>query len=298
MTERHKEKLLRLFGERLLFSRKSALYRLLREPRRMLYAKSAEVCARWAKRIIGGRARTFWGDDMGYLFPQSFAVYLYKFGFFEEGLTRMLLEYLEPGMTFFDIGANAGYFSLLAHCITGENGHVHSFEPTPGSFRMLKENVSTKPIILNNIAVFSKRGEILLTDYGVEYCGFNSVYESNLPDDFVARNGLRPVKHRIAAVSIDEYAREKGIRPDFVKIDAENAEYEILCGMEHVISAFRPMISLEVGNYSQKGVPANRELLCFLMEKGYRPYEYREGAIVKHDLKERYEYDNLLLLPG
>jgi len=58
-------------------------------------------------------------------------VKLYQYGFFEEGLTRAIIEKLRPGDTFVDIGAHVGYYTILASLLVGAEGHVVAFEPTP-----------------------------------------------------------------------------------------------------------------------------------------------------------------------
>jgi predicted methyltransferase len=112
------------------------------------------------------------------------SLHIYRYGFFEEGLTRMIMKYLKHGMTFFDIGTHFGYYTLLASFLVSEEGQVHSFEPTPSTFEILKANVSNKNnVILNNKAVFSERRNIAMNDYGIKYSAFNSLYNRLSPDN-------------------------------------------------------------------------------------------------------------------
>jgi FkbM family methyltransferase len=74
-------------------------------------------------------------------------------------------QYLRPGDTFIDIGANIGYFSLLAASRVGSTGQVHSFEPNPETFKGLQHNVvlnGFKQIVLNNVAISNAAGPIQL----------------------------------------------------------------------------------------------------------------------------------------
>ena len=61
--------------------------------------------------------------------------------------------------------------------------------------------------------------------------------------------------------------KNKGIRQDFIKIDAESSEYDILLGMEKTVNQFQPMISIEVGDMRVKGVPAGKNLIAFLVNR-------------------------------
>ena len=87
------------------------------------------------------------------------------------------------------------------------------------------------------------------------------------------------------------------VAPDFVKIDAEIADYEILMGMKETLRKCRPIISVEVGDMDIEGVRPSKDIVHFLVENGYQPYEYSDGEMAKHTAKDRYEYRDLLFLP-
>ena len=228
--------------------------------------------------------------------PEIVSLSIYRNGFYEEGHTRMILEHLESGMTFLDIGAHFGYFTLLASIIVGDEGQVHSFEPTPSTFGILKTNVLNKEnIVLNNCAVFSKSTNISMNDYGIRYSAFNSMHNARLSQDTFRR--LKVTEHEIKAISIDDYVKNIGIIPNFIKIDAESSEFEVLLGMEETIDKFHPMISIEVGDFNIRGVAASKDIVSFLINKGYYPYEFKNGKIIQHNLKnDQYQYDNILFL--
>ena len=57
------------------------------------------------------------------------------------------------------------------------------------------------------------------------------------------------------------------------------------------------MISVEVGDMDIEGVIPCGELVMYLVNQGYRAYEFSGGAIVDHQPKDRYEHDNILFLP-
>ncbi len=170
----------------------------------------------------------------------------------------MILEYLRPGMTFFDIGAHFGYFTLLGANIVREQGQVHSFEPTPSTYAVLMKNVENKKnIITNNKAVYSKQGSIIINDYGLRYSAFNSIFSPRLPGNIVSNLSVNQFK--VESVTLDEYVEKNNLKPDFIKIDAESAEYEIIRGMEKTIEKYRPIITIEVGDYDvSQDVPKNK----------------------------------------
>src|SRR5205823_1875398 len=129
--------------------------KLLNSPGRLLATRLAALRARWLGQGTRKTARTFWGREMSVVLPDQVSVSLYRYGFVEEGLIRLVLEYVKPGMTFFDIGAHFGFFSLLASSLVGDAGQVHSFEPTPNTFAVLEENVAAcGNVRVNNMAVY------------------------------------------------------------------------------------------------------------------------------------------------
>jgi FkbM family methyltransferase len=245
---------------------------------------------------IALKGKTFWGEEMNLIFPEDVSASILRHGYFEEGLTRMVLEYLKPNMTFCDIGAQLGYFTLLGSTIVGNGGQVHSFEPVPSTFSILRSNVRGKTnVTLNNCAIFSKKTFVSFNDYGSVYSGYNSIYTARLASRTLRR--LTSHKINVKTIPFDYYVRNKQIRPDFIKIDVESAEYEVLCGMEKTLSEIRPTVSLEVGDMDIEGVRPSCVAVKYLLKRGYEAYEYNGTHIVKHQLKDRYNYDNLLFLP-
>jgi FkbM family methyltransferase len=229
--------------------------------------------------------------------PEAISISIHRYGFYEEDLSKMVLTHLKPGMVFLDIGAHFGYFTLLGSFLVGKEGQVHSFEPSPSSYLILAANASGKRnIVVNNCAAFSKRGVISIYDYGIRYSAFNSIYGARLPQDVLSK--LTVSKFEIESISIDEYVNKNKIVPGFVKIDAENAEYEILAGMDKTIDMFHPIISIEVGDIGARRISESKELISFLINKTYKAYEFKEGKIVPHSNigRERYSYGNLLFL--
>ena len=64
-------------------------------------------------------------------------------GVWEPYETHLVLNLLEPGGVFVDVGANLGYFSILAAACVGERGRVYAFEPDPDNFALLQANSET-----------------------------------------------------------------------------------------------------------------------------------------------------------
>jgi FkbM family methyltransferase len=279
-------------GERLKAS--SPAGKLMRAPLRMGISRLLGKVSRWRVRPVSARAKIFWGESMEVAFPDAVSVAIYQFGFFESGLTRIVMDRLKPGMVFFDVGAHFGYFTLLASHLVGKTGQAHAFEPTPSTFKILSANTAGRNNIhLNQKAVYSHAQTLTFTTYDSNPA-FNTIGDGSMAD-----MEMPPTKshtYEVSAVSIDAYCAASGVKPDFIKLDAEGAEEQILNGMSKTMREIRPMISLEVGDF-KKGY--SRNLVELFLSRGYQAMEFNPNLLklIPHELKEKYSYDNLLLLP-
>ncbi len=227
--------------------------------------------------------------------PEPLSADVFTYGYFEEGLSTVMLARLAPGMTFVDVGAHYGYFTLLAAHLVGDRGHVHSFEPTPGTFGILRANTtSLANVTVNSAAVWHERATLQIQDFGPALSMYNSLGVPRLGDHQTRRAQAREVT--VEAVSLDQYVARTGAVPDFVKIDAESTELQVLQGMTEVMERHRPTVSIEVGDLATNA-PVSRTLLEYVIDRGYEPFEVMDGEIRPHSLSGRYEYDNILLVP-
>jgi FkbM family methyltransferase len=291
MTATYRENL----NNKVKFFHSTKVSKVLQEPVRMFLSGLLPLVAEIFKRPVITKARLFWGDDMTVVLPEAVSVIIYRYGYFEQELTSYILENVAPDMTFFDIGAHYGYFSLLASKIVGPNGQVHSFDPTPSTFEILASNLqSADNSVLQNIAVWSSEQTLTLNDYGLKYASLNTLLKARASEEHI--NQLDGNTYSVKANSIDNYCNINNIKPDFVKIDAENAELEILKGMKNIIKTAKPMITVEVGDDSISKEFSSKSLVEYLLSQGYEAYEHDRGKIVKHKLLDTYCYNNLLFM--
>ena len=271
--------------------------KLRHRPQRFAWPRLLHLLTGILARPIHVQRCTFWGDRMELVLPDVVSREIFQYGFFETGLTSMLLRHLKPGMVFFDVGAHYGYFSLLASHLCGDGGQVHSFEPTPSTMEVLRRNTHGHGRIhVQQLAVYNQDGTLPLTDYGTKWGAFNTVGRGRLKENQRA-TVKRAVTHEVQAVSLDSYIARSGVLPDFIKVDAEGAEPWILAGMDRTLREVRPMITLEVGDVDLKKPSESRMLLESVLSRGYDAWEYHKPTrqLVPHVLQESYFYDNILL---
>lgn len=154
----------------------------------------------------------------------------------ERAEQKFYIDYLNEGMTVFDVGANVGEVTLLLSRFVGEKGRVHAFEASSAVFGRLSqicELSGRSNITINNMAVADKDGVLKLHVYDREYSGWNSLADRPLANYGidVKSTGTEDVR----ATTIDSYCREHGIdRIDLLKVDVEGAEYQVMLGAKEM----------------------------------------------------------------
>ncbi len=148
-------------------------------------------------------------------------------GCWEPEVTMALNRLLKEGMVVVDIGANVGYYTLLAAHAVGPRGLVHAFEPEPKNYELLQRNVQENGytnIVAVRKAVSDKTGPGQLWldpgDPGRHSLGGGPA-------------GCAPVP--VDTVSLDDYFGHSDRLPDVLKVDAEGAEELILSGMKRIL---------------------------------------------------------------
>jgi FkbM family methyltransferase len=155
-------------------------------------------------------------------------------GMYEAEVTAVLRSLLGTGMTMVDLGANVGYYTLIASTLVGATGHVYSFEPDPRVFPFLRRNIGAndaKNTTAECKAVSSKGSTVTFVPNGWE-------------GSFVTYSAGSQPYPLVEAVSLDEFFRLRGWpRVDLVKLDIEGSEYEALQGMSE-LSGRNPRLRL------------------------------------------------------
>jgi FkbM family methyltransferase len=162
---------------------------------------------------------------------------------YEPATVTCLVEHLRPGHTFVDVGANHGYFSVLAGRLVGPTGRVFAFEPNPAVFEQLSEHVARNGltnVTTERTALASQEGSLELF---VSACAGNSGLSSITPgsDAFTSGSLDRSSRVQVRATTFDRWRRDRGVgRIDLMKIDVEGAEMLVLQGMTDTFAGAPP----------------------------------------------------------
>lgn len=160
-------------------------------------------------------------------------------GAYEPELVSLLRTTLNPGMTVLDLGANIGYFSVIAAGLVGESGQVHAFEPMPQNIIRLRKNLA--PFHWSAVypsAVGNVTGEVSI-HYNEEEAGWASIHDQH-------QLGNLPSSSIVSAVRLDDWVLNHPVnRIDFMKLDIEGSELDALLGARQTLSQFHPTVVAE-----------------------------------------------------
>jgi FkbM family methyltransferase len=225
--------------------------------------------ARAASAPVRRDARLFFGASMHIVLPEVISEQIHSYGLFDDVVTWMAICAIEPGDKVFDVGAHFGYFTLLFAALSGRDGSVHSFEPTPSTFRVLASNAAGDGRIhLLNAAAGSAPGRLVIADHGIRYSAWNTLAADGRLDRSAA--GAQPAGVEVEVQTLDAVSEASGVTPQFIKIDAENFEPEVLRGAARLVGAARPTLLLEAGSERMAEVASS------LASAGYRAFSTLE----------------------
>jgi FkbM family methyltransferase len=154
-----------------------------------------------------------------------------------------MMEKVRSQSVFFDIGANIGFYTILASRLTGPGGTVCAFEPVMRNLEFLYRHI--KAARCENVTVVSAACSdqlgIARFDFG-ENAAVGHLSASGKEDAApMFRNGAF-----VPTITVDTFVKASGLRPDSMKIDVEGAEYEVLRGARCTIAELRPIIFLSI----------------------------------------------------
>lgn len=155
-------------------------------------------------------------------------------------LQGVLRDYLKPGMVFYDLGSNNGFFALIASRIVGPTGTVVAFEAEPSLGMDIAENIEkndAQNVRLIRSAVWSSGG----------FVDFKPVDRSVSPGAGLGRVVTNSTTGAISvpSVCLDDFS-QTGRAPHLIKCDVEGAEVEVFRGARKVLAEHRPLFECEV----------------------------------------------------
>lgn len=182
---------------------------------------------------------------------------------YEKAEIKILRNLLKPGMTFVDIGANVGIYSVLASRLVGDGGKIYAFEPEPRNFELLKENLVLNGISnvhLANLAV-GNNNEVMALQIARNSIGSHSLLARKDVENEVLVNVVR----------LDDWFDCSFPPIDVLKIDVEGYEPFVLEGAQRLLH----VIKFILFEYNKSDVDLHGGIAHLAQLLNHFPYFYR-----------------------
>lgn len=215
---------------------------------------------------------------------------------FEPAERAFVRRFVKAGMTVVDIGAHHGFYTLLMSKCVREHGKVFAFEPSRRERRALYLHLA-----------LNRGTNVIVVAAGLgQQDGYAELYVAS--SECAGHNSLRPpetlrpsVKQRVPIRSLDSWVSDNRIdRVDFIKLDAEGGERDILAGsVQLLMRRPRPVILAEVEDRRTEpwGYPA-REIVLALDKVGYSWFGLNgDGSLVPLESGREWFGANLVAVP-
>lgn len=159
------------------------------------------------------------------------------FGLYEPSVAQLIYQCLKPGDIFYDIGANAGYFTLVAAKAVGTSGKVIAFEPMTRSFNTVREQVALNSLEqicdVEKLAISNKESKAVLT---IPTMNANAHLSEVIAPHI--NNELKVAAEEVTCTSLDNYiTKHPNYKPTLIKIDIEGAEVLAIMGASELIAS-------------------------------------------------------------
>lgn len=220
------------------------------------------------------RANTFFGSKIDVDARDGCGRFIYYFGVWEPNLTSFIQNRLRPGDCFVDVGANVGYFSLLASTLVGQSGKVVSIEPIQSTFEVLTRNLHVnhrQNVRAVNIAVWDKEETLTFFTSSEMIIGVSTVLEER------ADKGVHDTRCKVRAaplpllLSPDEIAATR-----IIKVDVEGAENHVIFGLGPLLDDGRRDLEVAV----EVSAAAFDEIVSFFRRRGFFAYQIENAYSV------------------
>lgn len=206
---------------------------------------------------------------------------LIRWGVWEAQETQFLRTLLRPGDTFVDVGANIGYFSVLAAGCIGSQGYLIAIEPEPRNLELLRMNLA-RHLVRPNATVFP------LAAYSHPCQMALATNEANRGDHFLAPRASSGVQVR--CVRLDDVLPRS---VDVVKIDTQGFDHDVLAGLSQTIAANPALVvltELSLTKLEDRRIDVDEVLAGYLargfgieaLDAGGRPFPLAASQVVSH----------------
>ena len=155
-------------------------------------------------------------------------------GTYELGKQRALMRFVREGMTIYDVGAQAGFYTLFFSKLVGPDGHVYAFEPCPIGGRDLVRHIEVNAITNVTILQVAVSDAAAMTPFSID--------RNTCMNGLVAESRLL-----VPTARLDDFAH----KPQLIKMDVEGGESRALMGARRLIESARPILFIALHGCEQ-----------------------------------------------
>jgi FkbM family methyltransferase len=186
--------------------------------------------------------RVCMGPLRGYRWIAGSAPHGCWLGTYERASQDVFRTYLHEGATAYDVGANAGFFTLLAAALVGPAGSVYAFEPVDTNVTLIRRHLRLNEV--DNVKILP----VAVSD--------RDGVATFAPGRSGAMGGLSPEGAlTVETVTLDRLLRTGGAHPpSFIKMDIEGGEHAALLGATELLRQHHPVILLSAHGWAQYGM--------------------------------------------
>lgn len=198
-------------------------------------------------------------------------------GTYNQFETVALKRIFSVGDVVIDVGAFIGYYTLLAGKLIGSKGKVFSFEPSPAHFDSLNKNIlrnKLRNIKTFNLSVSNKKGVVSFYEAGSG--------SSLIKEEAETHIGKKIIPIQSKAVTLNDFVKKEKIKhADFIKIDVEGWDLQVLKGASNLLRGKdAPDVMVEVFDVVLKrGGSSAIEVLAYMKSFGYAVYEFTNNGL-------------------
>ena len=209
------------------------------------------------------------------------------FGVWEPSVSDYIAGALKPGDIFIDVGANIGYYTVLAAKRVGDTGRVYAIEASPTISRTLARNVAANTlsnVVLENVAVVAEAGPIPIYLHDTSNVGHSTVIAS-----------VAGQEHRLEATVeglplVDIVPADALRQARLVKIDVEGAEWLVLQGLKGALGTLpdRCEVLMEINARAVAETGGSVEaIIAAFRDAGFSPFEIENTYQVEEYITTR-----------
>lgn len=211
---------------------------------------------------------------------------------YSTGDVAVFKKFLKPGDVFIDVGANIGWYSVVASLVLGETGKILAIEPEPRNLELLRKNLAgvKTPYEIHAAAVSDEKGtaELYLSP-------------DNFGDHSLVLDGFKHVSRQKVSVPLERLesliTAEDFKKTGLLKMDIQGSEPKALVGMSSLLRLHRPVMFIEFSpSHIYECGSSPFEIFAFIEKWKYFPFQVFDGASSPDEVLRPISLDSLFAL--